>query len=89
MAIIHEKLYQSADFASINFEEYIQSLVSYLLSYYSTTPYKADIDVENDIVLNMDTAVPCGLIINELVTNSIKFAFTGITAGKIYIKLHS
>ena len=89
MAIIHEKLYQSADFASINFEEYIKSLVSYLLSYYSTNSIQAEIDVENDIVLNMDTAVPCGLIINELVTNSIKFAFTGITAGKIYIKLHS
>jgi PAS domain S-box-containing protein len=88
LAIIHEKLYQSADFASINFEEYIQSLVSYLLSYYSTISINVDIDVEKDIVLNMDTAVPCGLIINELVTNSIKFAFTGVKTGNIYIKLH-
>ena len=88
LAIIHEKLYQSADFASINFEEYIQSLVSYLLSYYSTINITVDIDVEKDIVLNMDTAVPCGLIINELVTNSIKFAFPGVKTGKIYIKLH-
>ena len=88
LAIIHEKLYQSADFASINFEEYIQSLVSYLLSYYSTISITVDIDVEKDIVLNMDTAVPCGLIINELVTNSIKFAFPGVKTGKIYIKLH-
>ncbi len=89
MAIIHEKLYQSADFASINFEEYIKSLVSYLLSYYSTNSVRAEIDVDNDIVLNMDTAVPCGLIINELVTNSIKFAFIGRATGKIYVKLHS
>jgi PAS domain S-box-containing protein len=89
MAIIHEKLYQSADFASINFEEYIRSLVSYLLSYYSTNSIQAEIDVEKDIVLNMDTAVPCGLIINELVTNSIKFAFTGKENGRIYIKLYS
>ncbi len=88
LAIIHEKLYQSADFASINFEEYIQSLVSYLLSYYSTISITVDIDVEKDIVLNMDTAVPCGLIINELVTNSIKFAFPGVKTGKIYIKLY-
>ncbi len=87
MAIIHEKLYQSADFASINFEEYIQSLVSYLLSYYSTTNIIVDINVEKDIVLNMDTAVPCGLIINELVTNSIKFAFPNERLGKIYIQL--
>jgi two-component sensor histidine kinase len=88
LAIIHEKLYQSTDFASINFEEYIQSLVSYLLSYYSKTNIIVDIDVEKDIILNMDTAVPCGLIINELVTNSIKFAFPGGKTGKIYIKLH-
>ena len=87
LAIIHEKLYQSADFASINFKEYIQSLVNYLLSYYSTTSIMVDTDVEKDIVLNMDTAVPCGLIINELVTNSIKFAFPGGKTGKIYINL--
>ncbi len=87
LAIIHEKLYQSADFASINFEEYIRSLVSYLFSYYSTTNISVDIDVEKDLILNMDTAVPCGLIINELVTNSIKFAFRGGKPGKIYIKL--
>ena len=89
MAIIHEKLYQSSDFASINFEEYIRSLVSYLLSYYSTSSIQAEIDVEKDVVLNMDTAVPCGLIINELVTNSIKFAFKGKENGRIYIKLYS
>jgi PAS domain S-box-containing protein len=87
LAIIHEKLYQSADFASINFKEYIQSLVSYLLSYYSTTNITVDVDVEKDTILNMDTAVPCGLIINELVTNSIKFAFPGGKPGKIYIQL--
>ena len=87
LAIIHEKLYQSADFASINFEEYIRSLVSYLFSYYSTTNISVNIDVEKDLILNMDTAVPCGLIINELVTNSIKFAFRGGKPGKIYIKL--
>jgi PAS domain S-box-containing protein len=88
LAIIHEKLYQSADFASINFKEYIQSLVSYLLSYYSKTNITVDIDVEKDLVLNMDTAVPCGLIINELVTNSIKFAFPEEKTGKIYIRLN-
>jgi len=86
--VIHEKLYQSADFASINFKEYIQSLVSYLLSYYSKTNITVDIDVEKDLVLNMDTAVPCGLIINELVTNSIKFAFPEEKTGKIYIRLN-
>ena len=89
MAIIHEKLYQSADFASINFEEYIQSLVSYLISYYSKDFIDMEIDVENGLVLNMDTAVPCGLIINELVTNSLKHAFIDGNSGKIHINLHS
>jgi len=89
MAIIHEKLYQSTDFASINFKEYIQSLVSYLVSYYSKDFIYVDIDVEDGLVLNMDTAVPCGLIINELVTNSLKHAFIDRISGKIHISLHS
>ncbi len=86
MAIIHENLYQSADFASINFEEYIQSLVSYLLMYYSAEGIKMEINVK-EIVLNMETAVPCGLIINELVSNSLKHAFPENT-GKIKIELY-
>ena len=75
MAIIHEKLYQSVDLANINFKEYIQSLVSYLVSYYSKENIDIDLDVENDLILNMDTAVPCGLIINELFINCLKHAF--------------
>ncbi|MBZ2164739.1 sensor histidine kinase [Methanobacterium spitsbergense] len=89
LAIIHEKLYQSADFANINFEEYIESLVNYLLSYYSADSIEVIIDVKKDIILNMDTAVPCGLIINELVTNAIKHAFNGNKSGQIYITLQS
>ncbi len=89
MAIIHEKLYQSADFANINFEEYIESLVNYLLSYYSADSIEVIIHVNKDIILNMDTAVPCGLIINELVTNAIKHGFKRNESGKIYITLHS
>ena len=72
MAIIHEKLYQSVDLSNINFKEYIPSLVSYLVSYYSKESIDIEMDVENDLVLNMDTAVPCGLIINELFINSLK-----------------
>jgi PAS domain S-box-containing protein len=89
LAIIHEKLYQSADLANINFKDYIQSLVSYLVSYYSTDLIEVEMDVEENLVLNMDTAVPCGLIINELVINSIKHAFIGKGSGKISISLHS
>ncbi|MTK64517.1 MAG: PAS domain-containing protein [Methanobacterium sp.] len=87
MAIIHEKLYQSTDLSNINFRDYIQSLVSYLVSYYSKEMIDIELDVNEDQVLNMDTAVPCGLIINELFINSLKHAFNGIKNGKIKIKL--
>ncbi|ADZ08700.1 signal transduction histidine kinase [Methanobacterium lacus] len=87
MAIIHEKLYQSTDLSNINFRDYIQSLVSYLVSYYSKEMIKIEMDVNEDLVLNMDTAVPCGLIINELFINSLKHAFEGRSNGRITIKL--
>ncbi len=89
MALIHEKLYQSSDFARVDFESYIRSLISYLFGYYSIRGIENEISVEDNIVLNMDTAVPCGLIINELVTNSIKHAFKGIKSGKVSVKFHS
>lgn len=88
MAIIHEKLYQSSDLSNINFKDYIQSLVRYLVSYYSSEMIEIELDVDEDQILNMDTAVPCGLIINELVINSLKHGFKD-KSGKISIKLTS
>ncbi|WP_414468792.1 histidine kinase dimerization/phosphoacceptor domain -containing protein [Methanobacterium sp. ACI-7] len=76
MAFIHEQLYQSSNFTSIQFSEYIQNLVTYLLHYYTLKPSQINlkIDVE-DVYLDLNTSIPCGLIINELVTNSLKHAF--------------
>jgi two-component system sensor kinase len=76
MALIHEKLYQSKDISQINLREYVESMVSDLLYSYERDSriIEADLDVE-DILMNIDTAVPCGLIINELVSNSLKYAF--------------
>lgn len=89
MAKIHEKLYASENLAEINFSEYMQSLVSELFIAYEVLPrIKWKMDVE-DVLLGVDTAVPSGLIMNELITNSIKHAFPGDMGGEITITLHS
>ena len=86
MAIIHEKLYQSNDFTKINITEYINSLVNGLFYSYSIkTEINSIINVD-DVELNIETAVPLGLILNELISNSLKHGFaTG--SGEVYIKL--
>jgi len=88
MAIIHEKLYQSKDLSRINFRDYIESLVSNLFHSYKANnkDIKPLYDVE-DLSLNIDTAVPCGLIISELVSNSLKYAFPNNNNGEILISL--
>jgi two-component sensor histidine kinase len=77
MAMIHEKLYQSDSFSKINFKNYAERLVrdiffSYGIKSHSIVPV---LDIE-DIKIGIDTAIPLGLIINELVTNSVKYAFS-------------
>jgi len=87
MSLIHEELYQSTDMESINFADYVQKLSAELISSYSVDK---DIELElnvEDIFLNMDTAIPLGIIINELVTNSLKHAFQE-RSGQICIDLH-
>ena len=93
MALIHEKLYQSESLAKIDLHEYIQSLTNNLFLSYGVSErvIKPKIYVEN-ITLNVDTVIPCALIINELVSNSLKHAFpdnpaNGHWTGEIYIDL--
>ena len=88
MAMIHEKLYQSEDLTNINFVNYIQSLVSNLFYSYNIVDSKIKpvLKVEN-LSLNIETAVPCGLIISELVSNSLKYAFPQDMNGEIFVSL--
>jgi len=85
MALIHEKLYQSENLAQINIHEYINDLASNLMGSYGTKGNaELEINVDN-IPLNIDYAIPCGLILNELITNSLKYAFPKDGHGKIKI----
>ena len=86
MALIHQSLYLSEDLSSINFQEYAESIILQIFDSYRIDEnriiFKQGIE---DIVFNIETAIPCGLIINELITNSLKYAFPGNKAGKIGI----
>lgn len=90
MALIHELLYQSADFAQINFKDYIQSLVQTLSRTYRASSDQVRVNLKmTDLNLSLDAAIPCGLIINELVSNAFKHAFPGDRFGTIDIYLES
>lgn len=88
MALIHEKLYQSENLAQINIGEYINDIASNLFNSYGKGNVKLEQNVEN-YPLNIDTAVPIGLIINELITNSLKYAFPQGRKGTIKIAFKS
>jgi PAS domain S-box-containing protein len=87
MVLIHEKLYSSQDLSSINYGDYIKSLTSTLFRSYQLDTRLIELQLEvSDIRLNTDTAMHCGLIINELVSNSIKHAFPDGKKGFIKVK---
>jgi PAS domain S-box-containing protein len=89
MTLVHETLYKFRDFAKINFAEYIEELSSYLFSSYGVKVENINLELDVDkVALNVDTAIPCGLIINELVSNALKYAFSNKAKGTIYIGLH-
>lgn len=88
MAIIHEKLYQSDNLASISFNEYIVQLIEFIFTIYNVDKEKINYALSaTDIHLDINTAVPLGLIINELVCNSLKHGFINQERGTIFIQL--
>ncbi len=85
MAFVHESLYQTKDFASINFQEYVGNISRSLVHSYSlSTAPELNLDID-PIFLNLDTSIPCGLIINELLSNALKYAFKDGRKGVIQV----
>lgn len=90
MSLVHEILYQSKNFARVNLGYYIQHLTSNLLKAYGVQGNNIKLELELDeVALNVDTVITCGLIINELVSNAIKYAFPDSTRGLIKVALHA
>ncbi|MBN2460116.1 MAG: PAS domain S-box protein [Candidatus Cloacimonetes bacterium] len=90
MALVHEKLYQSQDLARINFGDYIRSLTIYLYGSYKvrSSQIKLKVEIENT-PMDINTAIPCGLIINELVSNALKHAFPDDRKGIVHVSLRT
>lgn len=90
MALIHEELYKGGGFETLNFSPYIKELVENLFQTYrlGDIDISLNIDLEENVFFDMDTAVPLGMIVNELVSNSFKHAFIGRDKGEIRIELY-
>ena len=89
MAAVHSMLYKSKNFTEINFGEYIRETARQLFRSYSTNSAAISLSINaEDVMLPIDTAIPCGLIINELVTNVLKYAFPGDRRGEIRIEMN-
>jgi two-component sensor histidine kinase/sensor domain CHASE-containing protein len=91
VALIHQRLQQSKDTVSVELSEYVRDLTTVLLHSCErdVAVTKLNLDLEKNVVIGIDTAVPCGLIVNELVSNSLKHAFPDGHGGEINISLHT
>ena len=90
MALIHEELYKGKRTDTLDFSTYIRELAENLFRTYSLKSKKINLnmDLEENAFFDMDTAIPLGIIVNELVSNSLKHAFQGRDKGEIRIKLY-
>ena len=90
MALLHENLFQVSNFSSVSMSPYINNLVKYLTDSYDTAKFlTVVVDVPTSINLDIDTGIAVGMIVTELATNSIKYAFTPGEVGMLEVSLHS
>ena len=88
MSLIHQELYESGKLDSLDFSSYLRKLITDLIRSYKTENCRIQVNLNaNSVFLGVDTAVSLGIIINELFTNAIKYAFPAETNGEIYILL--
>jgi len=88
MALIHEKLYQGRDLSKIEFASYVRSLAVHLFQFYKVdqAQVRLEFDLE-DVLLDINSAIPCGLVLSELVANALKHAFPEGRKGTVWIRL--
>ena len=88
MALVHEKLYQSTDLSRINWVEYVTSLAALLFRSFDINQERIALQIEGGgIFLSVEAAVPCGLIVNELLSNCLKHAFPDGRQGRIELRI--
>ena len=90
MALVHENLYRTNDFSGIDFADYVQQLALDLLQTYESLANKVMLNFDADpVFLSIDQAIPCGLLLNELITNALKHGFPSRSSGQVYIRITS
>lgn len=90
IALFHEKLYQSEDLAHVDISEYLNGVAAGLFATYAVSPEDVTLSIQvDDVPLSVDAAIPCGLIVNELVSNALKHAFPGGRTGTVEVRLRA
>ena len=89
MALLHETLYQSGKFGGVELSDYLRQLATQLFRAQNSAPGRVQLSLDlSPVTLTIDHAIPCGLIVNELLTNSLKYAFPHDTSGEVRLELH-
>ncbi len=89
MSLVHEQLYRTDDLTHVPANEFIEGVAHNLHRLYASADARVSIDlqIERELMLDIDTAIPCGLIINELISNALKYAFKGKEKGKLVVSV--